>query len=87
KEYAYQYAYSYAKLWNSIIFNGNPMKLSAYHDSFKYINTHYFIGEEYEDIIVGGDVKNKLKKLFDTPEMRARVIKDQMARAERQAKE
>jgi len=86
EEYRNEYATNYIGLWNSILREEKPEGLDTYYDAVKSTAYRSF-DREFTGIRIGGDVKNDIRKLFSSPEMREQIRKDQKELAERKAKE
>jgi len=86
EEYRNEYATNYIELWNSILRSELPQGLDTVFDAFRPTAYRKF-DREFTGVRIGGDVKNDIRKLFSSPEIREKIRKDQKELAERKAKE
>jgi len=85
EEYRNEYAIEYMKAWNPILREDRLEGLDTFKDSFS-ASSFYKFEREFTGIRIGGDVKNDIRKLFSSPEMREQIRRDQKELAERKAK-
>jgi len=73
KEYRNEYGAKYIELWNTLLEEKNVGLWLGYEIS---LHNYRDFSQSYTGVRVGGDIKNEIRKLFSTPEMRKKVSDD-----------